>query len=103
MHQRSELATAADPMSSDGQIGADAHALGVRTPDWTALLLRVLRLWASRSRAWTLDVRPCQKGGIVMQWDLGLQGVALLGVISLGCGVVAAVLVGQGWVSRVWA
>ena len=38
-----------------------------------------------------------------MQWDLGLQGAALLGAISLGFGVVAAVLVGQGWVSRLRA
>jgi hypothetical protein len=38
-----------------------------------------------------------------MQWDLGLQGLALLGAISLGFGVVAGLLVGDGWPRRVWA
>jgi ribose/xylose/arabinose/galactoside ABC-type transport system permease subunit len=38
-----------------------------------------------------------------MQWDLGLQGLALLGVISLGFGVVAGLLVGRGRSRRVWA
>jgi hypothetical protein len=38
-----------------------------------------------------------------MQWDLGLQGLAVLGVISLGFGVVAALLVGRGWAHRLWA
>jgi len=38
-----------------------------------------------------------------MQWNLGPQGLALLGAISLGFGVVAALLVGQGWARRSWA
>lgn len=38
-----------------------------------------------------------------MQWDLGLQGLALLGVMSLGFGVVAGLLVGKGWPHRLWA
>ncbi|MFJ9120331.1 hypothetical protein ACIRJO_32940 [Streptomyces sp. NPDC102394] len=35
-----------------------------------------------------------------MQWDLGLQGLTLLGVMSLGFGVVAGLLVGNGWPRR---
>jgi hypothetical protein len=31
-----------------------------------------------------------------MQWDLGLQGLAVLGAISLGFGVVAGLIVGRG-------
>ena len=38
-----------------------------------------------------------------MQWDLGLQGLAVLGAMSLGFGVVAGLLVGNGWVHRLWA
>ena len=38
-----------------------------------------------------------------MQWDLGLQGLALLGAMSLGFGVVAGLLVGSGWAHRLWA
>ena len=38
-----------------------------------------------------------------MQWDLGLEGLALLGVLSLGFGVGAALLVGGGWARRLWA
>jgi len=38
-----------------------------------------------------------------MQWDLGLQGLAVLGAISLGFGVVAGLLVGNGWPHRLWA
>lgn len=38
-----------------------------------------------------------------MQWDLGLQGLAVLGAISLGFGVVAGLLVGKGWAYRAWA
>ena len=38
-----------------------------------------------------------------MSWDLGLEGVALLGAISLGFGVVAGLLVGDGWTRRLWA
>lgn len=30
-----------------------------------------------------------------MQWDLGLQGLAALAALSLGCGFVAGLLVGQ--------
>jgi hypothetical protein len=38
-----------------------------------------------------------------MQWDLGLQGLAVLGAISLGFGVIAAFLVGGGRARRLWA
>ena len=38
-----------------------------------------------------------------MKWDLGLQGLALLGAMSLGFGVVAGLLVGKGWAHRLWA
>jgi hypothetical protein len=38
-----------------------------------------------------------------MQWDLGLQGLALLGAMSLGFGVVAGVLVGRDLAHRLWA
>ncbi len=38
-----------------------------------------------------------------MQWDLGLEGSALLGAIALGFGVVAALLVGGGRAHRLWA
>lgn len=38
-----------------------------------------------------------------MQWDLGLEGLALLGAMSLGFGVVAGLLVGSGWAHRLWA
>ena len=38
-----------------------------------------------------------------MQWDLGLQGLLVLGGISLGFGVLAALLVGTGWTRRLWA
>ena len=36
------------------------------------------------------------EGGIVMQWDLGLQGLAVLAALSLGFGVMAGLLVGHG-------
>ena len=38
-----------------------------------------------------------------MQWDLGLQGLVVLGAMSLGFGVVAGLLVGRGWAHRLWA
>lgn len=38
-----------------------------------------------------------------MQWDLGLQGLAVLVVISLCFGVGSALLVGGAWVRRLWA
>lgn len=38
-----------------------------------------------------------------MQWDLGLQGVLVLGAMSLGFGVLAALLVGRGATSRLLA
>lgn len=38
-----------------------------------------------------------------MEWDLGFQGLALLGAISLGFGVVAGLLVGRDWAYRLWA
>ena len=38
-----------------------------------------------------------------MQWDLGLQGVALLGAMSLGFGVFAGLVVGGDVVRRLWA
>jgi hypothetical protein len=37
-----------------------------------------------------------------MQWDLGLEGMAVLGVISLGFGVLGGLLVGDGWTRRLW-
>lgn len=37
-----------------------------------------------------------------MQWDLGAQGLLLLGAISLGFGVLAGLLVGSGWAYRLW-
>jgi hypothetical protein len=38
-----------------------------------------------------------------MQWDLGLQGLAMLGARSLGFGVVAGALVGRGRLYRLRA
>jgi hypothetical protein len=38
-----------------------------------------------------------------MQWDLGLEGLALLGVMSLGFGVFAGLVVGKGMTLRLWA
>jgi hypothetical protein len=38
-----------------------------------------------------------------MQWDLGLQGLAVLGAISVGFGLVAGVLVGKDWAHRLRA
>lgn len=38
-----------------------------------------------------------------MQWDLGSQGLAVLGAMSLGFGVVAALFVGKGWPRRLRA
>lgn len=38
-----------------------------------------------------------------MQWDLGVQGVALLAAMSLAFGVAAGMLVGQGPARRMWA
>ena len=38
-----------------------------------------------------------------MQWDLGLQGLSVLGATSLGFGVLAGLLVGKGWTRRLWA
>lgn len=38
-----------------------------------------------------------------MQWDLGLEGLALLGAIALGFGVAAGLLVGGSWTRRAWA
>ena len=38
-----------------------------------------------------------------MQWDLGLQGLSVLGAMSLGFGVLAGLLVGKGWTRRLWA
>jgi hypothetical protein len=38
-----------------------------------------------------------------MQWDLGLQGLAVLGAMSLGFGVVAGLLVGKDVAYRVLA
>ncbi|CAN7336565.1 hypothetical protein LJR078_001941 [Arthrobacter sp. LjRoot78] len=37
-----------------------------------------------------------------MQWDLGLQGLALLLALSLGFGVVAGLAVGRGAAHRLW-
>jgi hypothetical protein len=38
-----------------------------------------------------------------MQWDLGLQGLALLGAMSLGFGVVAGLVAGRGLEHRLWS
>ena len=38
-----------------------------------------------------------------MQWDLGLEGLSVLGALSLGFAVLAALLVGDGWSRRLWA
>jgi hypothetical protein len=38
-----------------------------------------------------------------MQWDLGFQGLAVLGAISLGFGVMAGLVVGKGWAFRLLA
>ena len=38
-----------------------------------------------------------------MQWDLGVMGLSLLGAVALGFGVVAGLLVGKGWMRRLWA
>lgn len=38
-----------------------------------------------------------------MQWDLGIQGLALLGAMSLGFGVLAGLIVGRGWAHRLLA
>lgn len=38
-----------------------------------------------------------------MQWDVGLQGVLLLGALSLGFGVLASLVVGSGRARRLWA
>jgi hypothetical protein len=38
-----------------------------------------------------------------MQWDLGLQGLAVLGALSLGFGVFAGLLVGNGVAHRLSA
>jgi hypothetical protein len=35
-----------------------------------------------------------------MEWDLGLEGLALLAAMSTGCGLVAALLVGGGAAHR---
>lgn len=37
-----------------------------------------------------------------MQWDLGLQGLAVLGAISLGFGVFAGLVVGRDVTYRLW-
>lgn len=37
-----------------------------------------------------------------MQWDLGLQGLLVLGLISAGFGLLAGLLVGGGWRPRAW-
>jgi hypothetical protein len=38
-----------------------------------------------------------------MQWDMGFLGLAVLGAISLGFGVLAGLVVGQRWAFRLWA
>lgn len=37
-----------------------------------------------------------------MQWDLGLEGLALLGALSLGFGVLGGMFVGRRWARRLW-
>ncbi|HWJ82855.1 MAG TPA: hypothetical protein VNS55_11505 [Nocardioides sp.] len=38
-----------------------------------------------------------------MTWDLGLEGLGVLGLIALGFGAFAALIVGRGVRRRVWA
>jgi hypothetical protein len=38
-----------------------------------------------------------------MQWDLGLQGVALLAAMSLGFGILAGLVTGRGATHRLWS
>jgi hypothetical protein len=38
-----------------------------------------------------------------MRWDLGLEGLSVLGAVSLGFAVLAGLLVGDGWARRLWA
>lgn len=38
-----------------------------------------------------------------MQWDLGAEGLALLGAMSLGFGLFAGLVVGDGVARRLWA
>ncbi|WLQ05940.1 hypothetical protein [Arthrobacter oryzae] len=38
-----------------------------------------------------------------MQWDLGLQGLAVLGAMSVGLGIVAGLTVGGGVGRRLWS
>jgi hypothetical protein len=38
-----------------------------------------------------------------MHWDLGLQGLTVLGALSIGFGIAAALLVGGGWGRRLRA
>jgi hypothetical protein len=42
-------------------------------------------------------------GGTVMEWDLGLRGLAVLGAMSLGFGVFAGLVVGKSVAYRLWA
>jgi hypothetical protein len=42
-------------------------------------------------------------GRHVVEWDLGLQGLAVLAVISLGFGVIAGLIVGRGVAYRLVA
>jgi hypothetical protein len=43
------------------------------------------------------------EGGPVMEWDLGVQGLAVLGAISLGFGVIAGLAVGKDVAYRLLA
>ena len=43
------------------------------------------------------------KGGSVMQWDLGVNGLLYLAAMSLGFGVLATLLVGKDAAYRLWA
>jgi hypothetical protein len=60
-------------------------------------------LWPFWVRVRAATMNEAQKGGTVMQWDLGLQGLSVLGAMSLGFGVLAALLVGKGWTRRLRA
>ena len=43
-----------------------------------------------------MEGEPPQEGGIAMDWDLGLQGLALLGALSLGFGTFVGLVMGKG-------
>src|SRR5687768_16186580 len=70
----------------------------MRPLPWRPGTLALLTV-ASAQRRWSEGPRREN----VMQWDLGLQGLTVLGALSLGFGVLAGLLVGRGWTRRLWA